>query len=790
MLAGICTVSLSRFQCMPFLLMLASSAALAQTPASAGAGTARLDPSLAADVVELDNPAFPPEPARALPPRGTSVAELLPVPASGPLREAAAALELGQPATALGLLAGVPDTPAVLFLRTLAGLRQAPTPRLARTMEGLAQQFPALADRCAVHAAAADEEFGELAIARRLFSSVSSGSRVYAEARFGLARVLRRLGELQAATEALAPLAATPPPPSGRDIGAEALLLRAELARTRRDSEAERTELLELWTHHPKSPLALESERRLGGRIPLVAKVVRAEVLVDMQRSRDALRLLEAFRLSPPDALGCRAELVRGRALRKERRHAEVERVLAPVIARCTEPDLRVRALYVLGASQAVVRPEAGVVTYEALAREFPDHPYADDALYLAAELLAASGDVAGALDRLEAVAARYPHGDFAGEALFKTFWLHHRLDDDLTGLVSLARVEEQFAGAEDTYDVERARYWRARVLDAHGEPATARALWEALGREHPATYYGLLARTRIAERDPAGAVELARSATPTTAADFPAVVDAGSLTTDRHYQAGSQLLSLGFGEAASEELLAVRRSEQPRDAVRVLVQALTRTGDLRAAQAVARTDLRWALTGQLTPALRDVWEAAYPKAYRELVERFCKLPRVDPDLLQALMREESALDPRALSWAGALGLTQLMLPTAQAVARELRLGKPSPEGLFDPGLNIQLGAAYLGRLLARFGGNAVYALASYNAGASTVEHWRSSRSGLELDAFVEEIPLSETRGYVKRVLRSYNAYRLLGGRPLVTAEVEMSPGEAAEARAAPAPSR
>ncbi|HMK73440.1 MAG TPA: transglycosylase SLT domain-containing protein, partial [Myxococcaceae bacterium] len=424
--------------------------------------------------------------------------------------------------------------------------------------------------------------------------------------------------------------------------------------------------------------------------------------------------------------------------------------------------------------------------TYEALAREFPAHPYADDALYLAADLRAQSGDVAGALERLEAVASRYPRGDFAGEALFKIFWLRHRADADSGGLEALARIEERFADAPETYDVERSRYWRARVLDGRGETAAALSLWEALAREHPATYYGLLARIRIAERTPGAAADLARtSALPPAGGPLP-LVEAGDLAGDPHFQAGAQLLSLGFADAAAEELLSVRRDDRPRDATRVLVAAIARSGDFRAAQALARTELRWALTGRVTPELRDVWDAAFPRAYRELVERFCKSTRVDPDLLQALMREESALDPRALSWAGALGLTQLMLSTAQAVARDLRLQKPSAEGLLEPGLNIQIGAAYLGRLLARFGGNAVYALASYNAGASAVERWRSSRSGLELDAFVEEIPLTETRGYVKRVLRSYNAYRLLDGRPLLTALLEEPPARAAEARAEP----
>ncbi len=738
-------------------------------------------------MLELENPAFPA--FQAPPTRLTLLADLLPSPAVGAKADAAAALEAGQPATALRLLAALPNELEVLFLRTLAGLRLTPSAELAATMERLSARLPAVADRCALYAALAREELGDLVAAHRLFASVPEDSLVSSEARLGLARVLRRMGNLAGASASLAPLASGAAPATGKDVAAEALLLRAELARDQRDGLAERAELLLLWTRHPRSGFSAEAERRLAGHLAPAAQVERAEALLDLHRSAEALRLLEVLRLAPPDPLGCRAQLARGRALRKERRHAEVERVLAPVVSGCTDPDVRVRALYLLGTSQAVVRPEAAVATYDMLAQQFPQHPYADDALYLAADLRAAGGDIAGALAGLEAVARRYPDGDFAGEALFKTFWLHHRLEDDQAALAALDRIEDLFAQAPDSYDVERARYWRGRVLDSQGDRASATGVWTALARAHPTTYYGLLARTRLAERDPAASLPLAQQAMASWPTPEPTRVDAGELPRNAHYRAAMQLSALGFSEAASQEFLAVPRSQQPRDVTRVLVQALARTGDLRAAQALARSELGWALKGPVVPEFRDVWEAAYPRAYRDLVERYCKSPHVDPDLLQALMREESALDPRALSWAGALGLTQLMLPTAEAVARELRLGKPSSEGLFDPALNIQLGAAYLGRLLARFGGNPVYALASYNAGASSVDHWRAARSGLDVDAFVEEIPLAETRGYVKRVLRSYNTYRLLGG-PQLSSSLQVGWPEAPQARASPPPQR
>jgi soluble lytic murein transglycosylase len=761
-------VSSSSAQLASLLFVLCGAAAARAQPLPSAA-SARVEPSDAGDVVELDNPAFPSLPSEARPVL-TPLADLIPATASAPVQAAAAALDAAQPALALKLLGGLPDTPSVLYLRTLAGLRQGATAGLAATMESLAGKLPAVADRCALQAGMAQEELANLPAARRLFASIPLGSRVLPDARLGLARVLRRQGELALAAEALLPLSAGQAPIAGRDVAAEALLARADIARLQRDAAAERAELLLLWTRHPRSPLSWEAERRLGGHLPLLAQVERAEGLVDVHKNLDALRLLEPVRLTPPDPLGCRVLLARGRALRKERRHADVERVLAPVVARCTDGDVRVRALYVLAASQGVIHPDVAIGTYELLAQQYPEHALADDALYLAADLRASSGDVAGALKGLESVAGRYPDGDYAGEALFRMFWLHHRLDDDAAALLVLERIEERFAHAEDSYDVERARYWRARVLDAHGERPEALKAWTALALEHPATYYGLLARTRLAERSPAAAADVARRAVPSGEGRGPTMVDGGTLRTDAHYRAAGQLLAMGFPDAATQELLAVRRSAQPRDVTRVLVASVARAGDARAAQALARTELSWALKGQVTAELRDVWDSAYPRAYRDLVERYSKSPRVDPDLLQALMREESALDPRALSWAGALGLTQLMLPTAQAVALDLRLGKPSSERLFDPALNIQLGAAYLGRLLARFGGNPVYALASYNAGPSAVDRWRKSRTGLELDAFVEEIPVAETRAYVKRVLRSYNTYRLLDGQPLLSA--------------------
>jgi soluble lytic murein transglycosylase len=103
------------------------------------------------------------------------------------------------------------------------------------------------------------------------------------------------------------------------------------------------------------------------------------------------------------------------------------------------------------------------------------------------------------------------------------------------------------------------------------------------------------------------------------------------------------------------------------------------------------------------------------------------------------------------------------MPATALSVARRLKIAGYTTARLFEPAVNIRIGGTYFGQLYSHFK-NAALALASYNAGPGNVGNWIRAKGELPLDAFVEEIPLDETRGYVKRCLRSFAAYRYLYG--------------------------
>ena len=728
-------------------------------------GEAESDPAFA----RLPNPGFPSPEVRSVPiDRGPKIerADLSLYFTHGKLADAKAAFDAGSFSRAITLLDGLKDTGPTRFLRALAAFRSGDFTFASKEFESLAAVYAPLRDRCLVHAGWAFEQLRDWPSAIRVFSQVGNTSRLTPDARLGVSRANRWLRDFKKAQDVIAAYVDRPSPPWGRDVGAESLLVLADLLAAKKDPKGELAALQKLWGGHPLSREAIKAEARLGDltTLPKEVLVARAESLIDAHRNLQGIAIVEPMvpAMKLPDPLACRAQFALGKGYRKQRQHAKAVATLAP-LAKCKDPELRARALFTLGFSQNISAQALAAGTYESLATMFPDHPLADDSLFFAADAHLRRGERELAMERLLDVVDRYPTGDFAADALFKLFWVARgdgKLDE---ALEYLTEIEGRWARADDSYEVERASYWRARVLEQQGKQPEAVALLTRLATEHPATYYGLISREHVRQLDPerGAAIESAIAAAPAASDPFP--LYAGPLGNDPQFASAVELLRLGFGELVPMEILAIDRTALPSESLRLMVLVLSLAGEDRAAHGLARLWLRRDLSGPITPERRAIWEIAYPKVFRDLVVTHSKsADELDPDLLQALMREESALDPKALSWAGALGLCQLMPATAAGVAMQLKLKQPNQAQLLEPELNIQLGARYLSDLVIRLKGVKPFALASYNAGESAVARWRRENGDEDLPGWVEQVPLQETRGYVKRVLRSYNTYKLL----------------------------
>jgi soluble lytic murein transglycosylase len=178
-------------------------------------------------------------------------------------------------------------------------------------------------------------------------------------------------------------------------------------------------------------------------------------------------------------------------------------------------------------------------------------------------------------------------------------------------------------------------------------------------------------------------------------------------------------------------------------------------------AEAVGDAELPFRMARDHLPPSRRALRWLYPRAHADLVEASARATGCDPELYLAVMRRESAFRPDARSGAGAVGLVQLIPPTAERLAEVHGVSPAAVRDLESPAVSLPLGAAYLALLAERFRDPAVV-LAAYNAGPPAAARWALGRAGLPLDEWVESIPFRETRRYVRSVSADAVVYAAL----------------------------
>jgi soluble lytic murein transglycosylase len=223
------------------------------------------------------------------------------------------------------------------------------------------------------------------------------------------------------------------------------------------------------------------------------------------------------------------------------------------------------------------------------------------------------------------------------------------------------------------------------------------------------------------------------------------------------------ELLRVGDTALAVSELEAagLTRPGAGPDLLWALARAYARAGAYKLAHDVARSRLTDWLSRWPAADWADAWRVAFPRPYRETVERNAKGQKISSSLVFAIMREESAFDPDAESQADAYGLMQLIVPTARVAAKGTDLPHDR-RALLRPSVNVELGCRTLSRFWRVFSENPLLAVPAYNAGPSRVKQWLADRPSMDFDLWVESIPYVETRRYTKRVLASRAAYAFL----------------------------
>lgn len=558
----------------------------------------------------------------------------------------------------------------------------------------------------------------------------------------------------------------------------ELLLARADL-RAEKLGDAARG-FQDVYYTFPTSPESraaaeeLEKLRASMGRVfPAVTgelQTTRAESLLHHSKYREALHDLTALiKKDPGNALAPRWKVERARCLLHLKQVPQALDQLQTSFKDNPEADAdRLEALV-----EAYVErdnTESMGLILDQLRRLYTQSPSYASALDAAGNHLVRKGDWQGAARYYGPLAQLFPDSALGQEAAWRVAWAYYLQRD-------FANARQAFVSHATRYPssphVAAIFYWLGRLAEAETNLNEARAFYSLVETRWAQTYYAQAAGRRLAgvqsRLTNQGEGVQANSLASDLAQKIPpppppadTCPPAQPLPVLRSF---SMLVSLGLDDLALQNLRTLVRERPSSSALLISLSGFeAHSGDLNPSVLDAGKAVPYFSDYDFPEMPRETWALLYPTVFWGLVEQQARANSVDPYLVMALIRQESAFNPAALSGANARGLMQILPGTART--RKGGRGQGARR-LYEPEYNVKIGTDYLHQLLELNHGVFEQAMAAYHAGEDRVNKWMSVRNFSDPEEFLETIPIPATRIYVEKVVRDAAIYRrLMTGKP------------------------
>lgn len=490
----------------------------------------------------------------------------------------------------------------------------------------------------------------------------------------------------------------------------------------------------------------------------------RALFYYEAQRHKDSERAFqEVVDAAPAGAVRCRARGYLARSVMRQRDFDRAASLFLKAADDCTSHDLDQRrdALYQAGKNfQKAGECEEAIKAYAKTEKEFSSSSLADDARLHRGECLREQKD-ATAEEVLRSVARDYPSGDMAEEATWALAWAAYRDADWDRAYKLLDEGNRSITKVTNYWSEGRLGYWLGRVSEKRSDKKAAKEAYLGVLASYPLSYYARLSYLRLAALDAkaAKAALLKKPASPAKSA----VSDASRVAVSKEpaFLRGQELLLLGLVDYARDEFATL--SAEDADSQWLLADRYDYARAYPWSHNIPRRkvpEFRFDPPTEARAARR--WQVAYPSVFSSYIVDWSTKNGIPTPLAFAIMREESSFNPGIESHSHAIGLMQLLVPTANDQAKALGMPRVTADDLRKPETNIALGTRYLSYLLTYFDGNVCLVAAGYNAGQGAVRRWLKEFGDIPLDEFVERIPYEETRRYTQRVMTSYEVYSYL----------------------------
>ncbi len=449
------------------------------------------------------------------------------------------------------------------------------------------------------------------------------------------------------------------------------------------------------------------------------------------------------------------------------------EAILDEAIAADDSPTAAIAAFYLGALAERTTGRAAAVDAYSHSLELDPLSTYADDAAYWRGRVAEERSDFDLAASSYDLLLTDYPASRFATDATLRAALTTYQSGNQLAGLERLADIAESAA----TTNAAAARWY-----DLLAGPEAREALGLPAPADLDARSLGAVLATRSATPEGAPPSELAVEPvpqTPTTSEDteviaawlftrFGADLEATQATTtatDLWTITIPALLEADERSLARALAISALNLVSGNDPAEIAIALRARDLQLHDVALIAtlRVVAGWSTADRLTTPLA-LERLGYPSPWTAELTAANDEFQVPPLLLLALVRQESAFNPEAISPAAAVGLTQVIPRTGALIAALLGEDWQGSHALTNPETSLRYGAAYLAAQLETFDGNLYATLAAYNGGPSNAHRWLDEQQLPNHDGFVQVIDFEETRRYVATVVEQFAWYRYVYG--------------------------
>jgi soluble lytic murein transglycosylase len=424
-----------------------------------------------------------------------------------------------------------------------------------------------------------------------------------------------------------------------------------------------------------------------------------------------------------------------------------------------TDPDVDAERFYTLADTYRTLKAETDMTAAaEAAVTRAPSSRWAELSLFLLGNYYWVQLDRDRAAAYYRRLEENFPTSPNAIPAHWRVAWvevLKHQPDAPEL----LADHLRRFPGSQFTAD---ALYSLGHLAEEAGNPSLARSYYEKLTDRFPQNFFSTqaLPRLRALGQGPVADADVLSTIPPPP----PALKmgDTIPLTAADRQARADALRSIAFDASAELELRAAYVATGESRLLFESAQAAVNASHFGAAIVTIRQIFPQLENRPFPDVPQEVWLTSYPLPYQDSIRHWSAKAGLDPMLVAALIRQESAFSPEAHSNQGALGLMQLEPKTARLMAKQVKI-RYSQAQLFNPDYNIHLGTVYVSNLLKQFG-SVEAALGAYDGGEDRVEFWTAGQPYRDKAEFVDSIPFTETREYIEIITRNADIYRRLYG--------------------------